>query len=295
MSNRIFSEEEVQKLIKRAAELEAERTVSRRGREDNGLTIDELKNIASDTGLDPELIEKAALELDTTQPDYNEKVRVSREEITSEIWLDRQPDRETMDVLVTELNHLYGTTDDLNWWENLWGTHEGKAKVKRTANTTEWNYKTEAGVYSTRVLMQQRGDRFRIRVSKRQFYGMEWDSSMTSLILVIPIAVLLAVIGGSSSTAMLGIVWPGIITGVLLSIFSYPLMRFFTKRSLEKHKAEVKRTVHHLSDLILQFTRSDKSKIPTARKNKTAAKIEIPEEPKSTESQSGKLRNNLRE
>tara|TARA_R100001143_G_scaffold63450_1_gene70550 strand:- start:17613 stop:18500 length:888 start_codon:yes stop_codon:yes gene_type:complete len=295
MSNRIFSEEEVQKLIKRAAELEAERTVSGRGRGENGLTIDELKNIASETGLDPELIEKAATEMDTTSPDFQEKVRVNREEIVSEIWLDRRPDRETMDVLVTELNHLYGTTDELNWWENLWGTHEGKAKVKKTSNTTEWNYKTEAGMYSTRVLMQQRGDRFRIRVSKRQFYGMEWDSEVTSLILVIPIAVLLAVIGGSSSVATLGVVWPGIVTGVLLSFFSYPLMRYFTKRSIEKHKAEVKKTVGQLAELVLQFTRLDKSKSPSSDKSKSITDIEIPDEQEDSKSQPDKLRNNLRE
>jgi hypothetical protein len=107
MANRIFSEDEVHKLIKRAALLEAERSVAGRSKE-NGLT-----------------------------------------------------------------------TDELNWWENLWGTREGKAKVKRTTNTTEWNYKTEAGIYSTRVLMQQRGERFRIRVSKRQIFGMEWDNAVT--------------------------------------------------------------------------------------------------------------------
>lgn len=295
MSNRIFSEEEVQKLIKRAAELEAERTVSGRGRGENGLTIDELKNIASESGLDPELIEKAATELDTTSPDFQEKVRVSREEIVSEIWLDRRPDRETMDVLVTELNHLYGTTDELNWWENLWGTHEGKAKVKKTANTTEWNYKTEAGMYSTRVLMQQRGDRFRIRVSKRQFYGMEWDSEVTSLILVIPIAVVLAAIGGSSSFATLGVVWPGIVTGILLSFFSYPLIRYFTKRSIEKHKFEVKKTVGQLAELVLQFTRLDSSKTPSSGQSKSITDIEIPEGPDDSKSQPGTLRNNLRE
>lgn len=295
MSNRIFSEEEVQKLIKRAAELEAERTVSGRGRGENGLTIDELKIIASETGLDPELIEKAASEMDTEAVESAESVRVSREEIASEIWLDHQPDRETMDVLVTELNHIYGTTDDLNWWDNLWGTHEGKAKVKRTANTTEWNYKTEAGIYSTRVLMQQRGDRFRIRVSKRQYYGMEWDSALTSLILSLPIAVLLAVSGGSSSTIILGTAWPGIVAGLLLSLLSYPLIRYFTKRSLEKHKAEVKKTVSQLSDLVLQSIGLDKRNTRNSGKSKSAVKIEIPDEAEASESKSEKLRNNLSE
>lgn len=157
MSDRIFSEDEVQKLIKRAAELEAERSVSGKDSGKNGLTIDELKVVASEAGLDPQLIEQAASEMSDSSSDLKEPVRVNREEIVSETWLDLQPDRQTRDMLVTELNHMYGTTDELNWWDTLWGTHEGKAKVTRTSNTTEWNYKTEAGVYSTRVLMQRRG------------------------------------------------------------------------------------------------------------------------------------------
>lgn len=275
MSDRIFSKDEVQNLIKQVAELEAERTVSGRGREENGLTIGELKNIASETGLDPELIEKAVSEMDISPPDHKEKVGVNREEIASEIWIDRQPDRETMDVLVSELNHLYGTTDDLNWWDNLLGTYEGKAKVKRTSNT----------MYSTRVLMQQQGDRFRIRVSKRQFYGMEWDTALTNLMLVIPIAVFLAVIGGSSSSTILGIEWPGIAAGLLLSLLGYPVIRNFTKRSVEKHKAEVKKTVRHLSELILQFTSLGKNKNSAAEKSKSVTEIEISDESKVYKSQ----------
>jgi hypothetical protein len=294
MANRIFSEDEVQKLIKRAALLEAERSVAGRSRE-NGLTIDELKKVVSEAGLDPELIDQAVSEMVSTSADVKEKVRVNRDEITTEIWLDRQPDRETMDVLVTELNHLYGTTDELNWWENLWGTHEGKAKVKRTTNTTEWNYKTEAGIYSTRVLLQQRGERFRIRVSKRQIFGMEWDNAVTHLYLILPFAALFGVIGGFSSSALLGMGWPGVVTGVVLSLFSYPIMRNYTKRSVEKHRSEVANTVRQLSELVLQSTPVEKRKSPSAEKHNTSSGIEIPADEDSAEGRPGKLRNSLRE
>lgn len=295
MPNRIFSEEEVQRLIKRAAELEAERSVSGRGSGKNGLSIEELKQVAFEAGLDPRLIEQAASELEKKPTDENEIVRVNRDEISSEIWLDRQPDREVMDLLVTELNHMYGTTDELNWWNNLWGTHEGKAKVKRTTNTTEWNYTTEAGIYSTRVLMQQRGERFRLRVSKRQIFGMEWENALYSLLMVLPVAVILGVFGALGSSQLIGWALPGLITGITLSLFSYPVIRYFTKRSVEKHKAEVARTVRQLSELILQSTYQPNNKSSAAENSNSASFIEIPHEPESSESQPGKLRNNLRE
>lgn len=295
MSNRIFSEGEVQKLIKRAAELEAERTVSGKGSSENGLTMDELKHVVSEAGLDPQLVEQAASEMNATSSDVKDKVRVNREEIATEIWLDHQPDRETMDLLVTELNHIYGTTDELNWWDNLWGTHEGKAKVTRTSSTTEWNYKTEAGMYSTRVLLQNRGERFRIRVSKRQIFGLEWDNTVSQFYMVLPIAVTFGVIGGAFSNSILGTGWPGITAGIVLAILSYPIMRYFVKRSVEKNKTEVADTVRQLSKLVLQSSDQKKSKLNASTTTRSPSEIEIPDEPNSAEDTPSNLRNNLRE
>ena len=295
MTNRIFSEEEVQKLIKRAAELEAERSVAGRDSSENGLTIDELKNIASNSGLDPQLIEQAASEMDSTSSDPKENVRVNRDEIATELWLDRQPDRETMELLVTELNHIYGTTDELNWWDNLWGTHEGKAKVTRTSNSTEWNYKTEAGMYSTRVLLQQRGERFRIRVSKRQIFGLEWDNVVSQLYMILPIAVIFGVMGGAISTSVLSNGWPGILGGLVLSLFSYPIIRYFVKRSVEKNKAEVANTVRQLTKLVLESTKGKNKQSASTDKSQSTSRIEIPDTTEKPDSQTGRLRNNLRE
>jgi len=295
MSNRIFSEDEVQKLIKRAAELDAKRSVAGRGSGKNGLTIEELKAVASESGLDPELIERAAFEMEKIAPDHEEKIRVHREEIVSEIWIDHTPDSEIMELLVTELNNIYGTTDDLNWWESLWGTHQGKAKVKRTRNTTEWDYKTETGMYSTRVLMQQRGDRFRIRVSKRQVMGMEWDGALISMILVIPIAVTIIPLAGAGSFAALGSGWFGIIAAILLSLGSYPVIRYFLKRSVEKHKSEVSNTARQLSEFIFQSISWKNHKNKAPGEIRPISEIEIPDEQEGPGSQTGKLRNNLRE
>jgi hypothetical protein len=295
MANRIFSEEEVQKLIKRAAELEAERSVAGRSSSENGLTIRELKDIASNSGLDPQLIEQAASEMDSTSSDLKESVRVNRDEIVTEVWLDRKPDRETMELLVTELNHIYGTTDELNWWNNLWGTHEGKAKVKRSTNTIEWNYATESGIYFTHVLLQQRGERFRIRVSKRQIMNLEWNGAINSLILVVPVFVLFAVFGGVGSAQIFGAAWPGILGGMVLSLFSYPVFKYFSKRSVEKQKSEVSNTVRQLIQLVLESSKGDHKQSTSSDKSQSISRIEIPDASDKPDSQTGRLRNNLRE
>jgi hypothetical protein len=295
MSDRVFSEDEVQKLIRRAAELEAEKSVPGKGSGSNGLTIDELKAVASDAGLDPQFIEQAALEYDAVSKEVTSKVQVNRDEIVTEVWLDSHPDSETINVLITELNHLYGTTDELNWWENLWGTHEGKAKVTRTSTSAEWNYKTEAGMYSTRVLLQQRGERFRIRVSKRQIMNLEWESNLNSLFLVLPVFIFFSIFGAVGSSQIFDAAWPGFIIGSLLSFFSYPVFQYFTKRSVEKQKLDISNTVNQLSRLILQSSTQNSSTGEKEERARSASEIEIPEEPDASDQYSGKLRNNLRE
>ena len=252
MSKRIFSQDEIKQLIKKAAELESERSVSGRENLENGLTIDELKNIASETGLDPELIEQAASDMEDVPVVQKEKVRVNRDEIASEVWLDQKPDKETMDMLIKDLNHMYGTTDELNWWEKLWRKHKGKAVVERTPNMTEWIYTSPSGAFTTRVLLQQRGKRFRIRVSKRLINNMVWDSAINTVFyLVIPIAFILVIFGLAVSDEILGTIWPGIVIGLLLSLLSYPLLRKIDKKHIKEQKVEAEKTIHTLSELIL--------------------------------------------
>ena len=288
MSKRVFSQDEVQQLIRRAAELESERSVSGIENSKNGLTIDELKSVASEAGLDPELLEQAAAEMDTSSSKTKENLRVKREEIVSEIWLDRRVDKATIDALITELNHIYGTSDELSWWDKLSASHQGKAKVKQTSGSAEWDYKTEMGMYSTRVLMQQRGERFRVRVSKRQLMGLEWEDSLQILVFMIPIVVTLCVLGGLGGAALMdGEEWPGILAGLMLSLLSYPLVQHLLNRAVEKHKAEVADTTQQLVKLVIESS--------SHKEHHTASEFDFAEEPETTSSSSkGKLRNSLR-
>lgn len=296
MSERIYSKKEIEQLIKKAVELESERSVTDKENWENGLTIDELKKVAAETGLDPELIERAASEMDVLPENQAKKVHLNRDEIASEVWLDREPDQETIDMLVTELNHIYGTTDELNWWEKLWQIQKGKAKVERKPNITEWIYTSPSGAFFTRVLLQRRDERFRIRVSKRQLYNLDWDSALNTLfIIVIPAAFFLGIFGGAASEKLLGEFWPGLGAGIMLSLLSYPLLRYIDKRHINKYKNEVDSTIRQLSELVMQSNNISESKSSVKNRNTSTSEIEIPHERNTSEDKSRKLRNNLRE
>lgn len=301
-SNRIYSEEEVAQLIRRAVELEATRSVSRESSKISGLTISELEQVAAEAGIDPELIQRAANEFNEQAGEHtirsSNNTKIKQDEIVCEHWIDANPDNKVLDDLVTELNHRYGTShEDVSWWNKLWDDYAGKAKIRRTPTTLEWQYMDEWQYYTTRVLLQKRGEKLRIRVSKRQKWGMNWGAEGYNYWLLIPLLAVLSPIGGVLSFTTIGFAWPGIISGILTSVLILPLINYFQTRSLNKHKSEVTDTANDLATLTLQL--SDEILIKEkqqVKEEKNIKIIEINSEPEELRdsSETERLRNKLR-
>lgn len=303
MSDRIYSQEEISSIIRRAVELEAERSVTGGSSSGKGLTISELEQIAAESGIDPELVQKAARDFEKhsvlTGNKSKEKAEVKKKEIVSERWLNVNVGSQIMDDMVTELNHKYGTSDkDINWWDDLWKNYNGKAKVRKSSTSLEWQYSDDIGYFTTRVLLQNRGKKFRIRVSKQQLWGMNWNDGEYKFIFPILFFPIFIAIGGVLTFSFMDSIWPGIAAGAALSTMLYPAIKFYSNYSVKKHQDEVTDTADTLIDLATQLL--DLSQEPEAKtrshqeENENLAQIEISDH-KEEESGSGSLRNNLRE
>jgi hypothetical protein len=299
MSKRIYTQQEVATIIRRAVELEAERSVKREKNSREGLSISELEQIAAESGIDPELVHEAVNDLSNRRPEADElkkeKASVKRDEIVSERWLNIELQSRILDDMVTELNHRYGTSDqDITWWDNLWNSYNGKAKVRKSSGSLEWQYTDEFGYYTTRVLLQSRGEKFRIRVSKRQLWGMEWNTGKNDYIYPAVFFPVFIALGGVLSFSFLNTAWPGIAGGAVLSTLLYPVVKYFRTRSLQKHQNEVTESANTLIDLAMQLlsepgsTREKKSGFD----NKIIIPIEITDE--NEKQSNGRLRNKLR-
>jgi hypothetical protein len=314
---RIYSEEEVARLIRRAIELEAGRSVT----EDDsgaGLTISEIEQVAAEAGIDPELIQKAANELNSGSIEANPSKAASiissdnrgkglpevrSNEIYCERWVDVQPGRETFNSLVMELNHRFGTSDEISWWDKLWDSYEGKAKIRRTDGTLEWHYTDEWQYYTTRVLMQKRGDRFRIRVSKRQSWGFNWESQWAMYLTFVPVFM---VMGGILGYNLIDSAWLGIAAGMGLSLTAFPFIKMYTSRNLDKHKGEVAQLADDLAAYTIQFEQENRLRKPAGtpgRQSSGTGKIiqiesgdepDMDIDPEFRKSNSGRLRNHLK-
>ena len=242
MSDRIYSEEEVAKVIRRAVEMDTNGTGSGQAGTRNGLTMRDLEQIAADAGIDPELMQKAARELDAPKlpENFEESTKVTRQEIVAEHWIKLPVNQQLYDDLITELNHRFGTSqDDISWWNNLFNDYSGKAVVSKTRKSADWRYTDEMELYTTRVLLQKRGDKLRIRVGKRIGWSLTWKSKSTAISIGVLSALLFSIVGGSFSFAFLDKPLPGILTGMGLSALITALSLAYLRRKLKQHKKEV--------------------------------------------------------
>ena len=301
MNNRTYTEEEVSRLIKRAVELEAERSISKESNR-TGLNLTDLEQIASEAGIDPDLIKHAAKELDshTAKKPYSAEAKIKQSEIVFEEWIAMEPDPAIFEDLITELNHRYGTSDkEITWWDKLWDDYNGKAKSRKTATSCEWEYTDEWGYFTTRALFQLKNDKLRVRISKRQLWDMKWEDNMHYFYFLMPVFVVSVVVGGVLTGSFMDNPWLGVSGGAFLTAISFPILHFFSKKSLQKHTREVKETASELLDLITRFITDSKSSSPGNKQTQTQKSqlidIEYISDEEGSEAEVNPLRNNLRE
>src|SRR6056297_3637232 len=106
MSDNLYSEEEVARLIRRAVELESERDNKGGIDKSSGLSMEDLEKIAADSGIDPELMRRAADELrqGSSSVNLDETTSITDSEILAEHWIKGQVDNQILDNLIVEMN-----------------------------------------------------------------------------------------------------------------------------------------------------------------------------------------------
>lgn len=291
MTDRTYTEEEVSRLIKRASELEVKRREKSGGiKTGEGLTLDEIASVASEAGMDPGLIRKAAAELDSQYGSSDEvgaKEGTSDKEIFAERWLNSIPEMEEIDTIIADLDHRYREGTEKDWWEG------GKPKVSKTGRTIEWTYTDVWEVYERRVLFQPRGKRFRIRVSKRIIRGGTWEYRYTGMLNYVPYILAIGVVfTGYALDSMLA----GIALAAGLFVILYPFIKKYNQRNIDKHKAEVIGTADELAGQFRLISESKPDKRSTERLDKNTTSFGINEdEPGGKEKpdqQKNQIRNN---
>ena len=209
--NRTYSEKEIQALLERTAQLQAEEAESpERNRE--GLSLSELEAIADEAGLDPQFLHRAALELEHAggKPIGKNKtkthVRVDRvlpSDLTDEEW----------EEVVFALKRRF-ESDSYDMGLGM-GTY-GQGKIEQIGRSREWRHTSLSGVQTT-VLLRPHKKGTRMEISQRVGIG---STKTESWAYGLPFAALFAVITGAilksallGSAAMVG--WTALLVPVI--------------------------------------------------------------------------------
>lgn len=287
MPDKTYSEEQYRKILKRAAELESERLNNPSGDAAGGLTLDEIAEAASGSGIDPQLIYRAANEIDKggSSGSNQKEAAVLENDLYVERLIEAEADHELIDAIVAELNHRYRESDE-EWYGN-------KPSVKRYGKSVEWSQTDEWETYERRVLLQPVGKKLRIRISKRNLWSDSWGSSTTSLAIIFPV-LLVAVIGlGTVSDMIYNSFVLGVIAAAILGAAGIPFYRHLEKKKIEKHKLEVETIANDLVTQVLLLKQEGEEESKT--RSESMDKIELPDDEKAPGEGERKLPNNLRE
>ena len=170
MKERTYSKEEIAALLERAAELHALEANSITDKP--GLTLSEIEQVASDSGIDPLLVRQAATEMsgaprvsslktkDTTAT-HNIVERIIPGSLPPDVWED----------IVFELRHRFDS--DMN--KMMGGADSTTEQIGRSV---QWKHRSMSGI-ETRVLIRPRGNKLHLILRQMVGWGGSWAESIT--------------------------------------------------------------------------------------------------------------------
>lgn len=239
--NRTYTEKEIQALLERTAQLQAEEAESTE-RNQEGLSLAELEAIAGDAGLDPQLLHRAALEMEHSggKPIGKNKtkthVRVDRvlpSDLTEEEWED----------IVFALKRRF-ESDSYDMDMGLGMGSYGRGKIEQIGRSREWRHTSLSGV-QTSVLLRPHKKGTRMEISQRVGIG---STKTEAWAYGTPFAALFAVIIGAMAKSLI----VGSVAMVGLTALLVPLVYFLDTRWREKKHDSLVELADELQQIVMR-------------------------------------------
>jgi hypothetical protein len=287
--NRTYTEKEIQALLERTAQLQAQEAESPDS-DQEGLSLAELEAIAGDAGLDPQFLHRAALEMEHSggKPIGKNKtkthVRVDRvlpSDLSDEEWED----------IVFALKRRY-ESDSYDMDMGLGMGSYGRGKIEQIGRSREWRHTSLSGV-QTSVLLRPHKKGTSLEISQRVGIG---STKTESWAYGTPFAILFAVIIGAIAKSVL----LGSVALVGLTALFVPLVFYLDTQWREKKH----NTLVEVADELQQIVMRDAGDVQTSATSASAGqkkavsesesrpRIDIPEadaEPESHKTGSQRL------
>jgi hypothetical protein len=140
---KLYNEKQIGSILKRAAELSQDET----GPNASGLSIEELQQVGSEAGLDPNLILKAAAELHSSGPEREKNFFGGPVSYSNDIVLDGEIDNATWEEMIAAIRGTFKEPGVVSTRENVfeWTGQSETKKAQVTALVS--NGKTKVSIF----------------------------------------------------------------------------------------------------------------------------------------------------
>jgi len=265
--NRTYTEKEIQALLERTAQLQAQEAESPENNQE-GLSLSELEDIAGDAGLDPQFLHRAALEMEHSGGKPIGKIKTKTHVRVDRILPSDLSEDEWEDIVFVLKRRFESQSYDLDMGLGV-GSY-GRGKIEQIGRSREWRHTSLSGV-QTSVLLRPHKKGTSLEISQRVGIG---SPKAEAWGYATPFAALFAVmIGAIAKSVLLGSVAMVGLTALLV-----PLVYFLDMRWREKKHNKLVEVADELQQIVMRD--AGEERVPATAESTAERAPEAVSEPK---------------
>ena len=284
--NRTYTEKEIQALLERTAQLQAQEAESP-DNDQEGLSLAELEAIAGDAGLDPQFLHRAALEME-----HSGGKPIGKNKTKTHVRVDRVlpsdlTDDEWEDIIFVLKRRFEDQSYDMDMGLGL-GSY-GRGKIEQIGRSREWRHTSLSGV-QTSVLLRPHKKGTSLEISQRVGIG---STKTESWAYGTPFALLFAIMIGAIAKSVL----LGSVAMVGLTALIVPLVFYLDTQWREKKHDKLVEVADEIQQIVMrdggqvrepvsaaaERPVETESEAQTATKSALEPRIDIPEAEEESE------------
>jgi hypothetical protein len=285
MPDRVFTEEEVKEIVRRASEQQAEDAERREARR-HGLTLDDLERLGAEVGLDPVYLRRAADEVKTGRRAVTETETQTDTHVIVERRIDRPFTPEAWEDTVALLRNQF----------------PGESRVEQVGHAQEWLYTNPMGTGTTRVSATDRDGQTRLILSQQ--VG-SVSPKRGSIGYGVALGLALGVIGGIPVANTLDSIWAFLLVWLVVTLvtalLASPIIRRWGDRWREGKMQKLKDLATDIEQVFEEVTprsteqaASSNAALPAESKSESAERIDLDAVPESEDGATSAERNRVR-
>jgi len=233
--NRTYTEEEIKALLERTAQLQSE-SKETKAKSSTGLTLTELESIAEESGLDPSLLQRAALEMSVDPAKTGFEVRTSTH-VNAQRLVSGELSDEEWEEIVFELREVYDASMEMTDMGSY-----GQGTATKVGRNFEWRHISLSGI-STRISILPHKGGTKINLTQR--VGLA-----SSMVEAWVYASILAFLTGTVTGALAGAL-PVAIAAVMATLaMAVPLILSADKRWRKKKLNKLNVVADRIGDIV---------------------------------------------